>query len=94
MELQSPNKLNPIISMNHNIVSIYSVQSTEITDEANSNGIKEIVEIASNWKLGDDLITIYLVGCVRVADTSSGALWEDTDSMAFFELLESESICI
>jgi len=80
--------------MNYNIVSTESVQSVEITDEAKSNGIKEIIELGSNWKLGDELITIYLVGCVRVAATSSGALWEDTDSMAFFELLEAESICI
>ena len=41
-----------------------------------------------------DGITVYEIGCCRVAATNGNSVWEEADVVAFAELLESAGIIL
>lgn len=78
--------------MNSEIINVEDINSIGIAVEARKAGISTVTKLGDNGKSGDALVTVYQLGDVRVADTNGDPVWEESDSAAFAELLESEGI--
>ena len=80
--------------MTSNKISIDDINSGGIAVEACKAGISTVTKLSGNGKSGDARITVYQFGDVRVADTNGDPVWEESDHVAFAELLESEGIAL
>ena len=78
--------------MNSEIINVEDINSIGIAVEARKAGISTVTKLGDNGKSGDASVTVYQLGDVRVADTNGDPVWEESDSAAFAELLESEGI--
>lgn len=74
------------------IINVEDINSIGIAVEAHKAGISTVTKLGDNGKSGDARVTVYQLGDVLVADTNGDPVWEESDSAAFAELLESEGI--
>lgn len=76
------------------IINVEDINSIGIAAEARKAGISTVTKLGDNGKSGDDRVTVYRFGDVRVADTNGDPVWEESDHAAFAELLASEGISL
>jgi hypothetical protein len=77
--------------MKNNNISIEDINSNGIKTQAKIDGITE-VELLATSGTGDQKITVYQFGPVRVADTNGDPVWEESDPCGFADLMEEAGI--
>lgn len=74
------------------MIAVENIRARDIQIAANEAGITLVEYLGDNGKAGDERVTVYRIGDVRVAATNGDSVWEEQDIAAFRELVESEGI--
>lgn len=74
-------------------ISISDINDNGIIAQAKADGVTELELLAESGE-GDQKITIYQFGDVRVASTNSDPIWEESDPVGFADLLEEAGITL
>lgn len=82
-----------LAKMKTTTIKTSDIKSAGIRAQAQKDGIAEITQLAAAGA-GDEKITVYQFGEVRVAATNGDPVWEESDPEAFDELLAEAGITL
>ena len=70
-------------------IQIADINSLGIKAQAKKDGITDAVIIGTNGKYGDQKITVYQLGAIKVADTNGDPVWEDSCPATWAEMMKT-----